>query len=328
MIVVTGGAGFIGSNIAARLAADGHDVVVVDRLGDDGVKWRNLAKTPLELILAPEELDGFLAGHRRDVEAVVHMGAISSTTARDADEVNVTNLRLSRRLWDWCAQAERPLIYASSAATYGDGDLGFEDDGGVEALARLRPLNLYGWSKAAFDLWAARAVRAGRPAPPSWAGLKFFNVYGPNEHHKADMMSLVAKNYDAIAAGQGVKLFKSHRPDYADGGQLRDFVYVKDCVEVVAWMLGQPRLAGVFNLGTGAARSFAELMTATFEAAGKPPRIAYVDMPEAIRGSYQYFTQAQMGRLRAAGYPGQFTSLEAGVRDYVGRYLAQADRHV
>ena len=198
----------------------------------------------------------------------------------------------------------------------------------MEALAALRPLNLYGWSKAAFDLWVARALRAGRAAPPSWAGLKFFNVYGPNEYHKADMMSLVAKNYDAIAAGQDVRLFKSHRPDYADGGQLRDFVYVKDCVDVIAWMLEQKALAGVFNLGTGVARSFAELMTATFEAAGRPARIAYVDMPEAIRGSYQYFTQAQMGRLRAAGYPGQFRSLEAGVHDYVARHLSQADRHV
>ena len=321
MIVVTGGAGFIGSNIAARLAADGRDVIVVDRLSDDGVKWRNLARTPLELILRPEELDAFLAAQGSVVEAVVHMGAISATTATDADQVVATNLRLSQRLWGWCAEHGRTFVYASSAATYGDGAAGFVDDDSPEALARLQPLNLYGWSKAAFDLWAVRQVARGRPAPPRWAGLKFFNVYGPGEAHKGEMMSVVAKNAPTIAQGGVVRLFKSHRPDFADGGQLRDFVYVADCVEVVAWMLAQPRLAGVYNLGTGRARSFADLIAAAFAAAGREPRIAYVDMPEGLRDRYQSFTQADMRRLRALGYDRPFTGLEEGVADYVRHLL-------
>ncbi len=318
MIVVTGGAGFIGSNIAGRLAADGRDVVVVDRLGDGG-KWRNLARTPLELILRPEELDGFLADYGGAVEAVVHMGAVSATTATDADEVAATNLRLSQRLWGWCAEQGRTFVYASSAATYGDGSGGFADDDSPEALSALRPLNLYGWSKAAFDLWAVRQAARGRPAPPRWAGLKFFNVYGPGEAHKGDMMSVVAKNHPVVVGGGTVRLFKSHRPDFADGGQRRDFVHVDDGVEVVAWMLEQPRLAGIYNLGTGEARSFADLMAAAFAAAGREPRIAYVDMPEALRDRYQYFTQADVRRLRALGYDRPFIRLEDGVAAYVRR---------
>ena len=328
MIVVTGGAGFIGSNIAARLAAEGEAVVVVDRYGTDDVKWRNLRKTPLELMLQPEELPGFLSQTAGEITAIVHMGAISATTALDADEVIATNPRLTRFLWDWCADEGKSFIYASSAATYGDGEDGFDDDDSPQALARLRPLNLYGWSKHAFDVWAARAVAAGRPAPPSWAGVKFFNVYGPNELHKGDMMSIVAKNYAPIAAGQTVKLFKSHREGFEDGGQLRDFIYVKDCVDVIIWMLRQQGLGGVYNLGTGAARSFAELIQAVFHSADKPPRIDYVPMPEALRPRYQYFTQARMDRLRALGYPGQFRSVEAGVDDYVRNHLSQADSHV
>ena len=325
MIVVTGGAGFIGSNIAARLDADGRDVAVVDRLGDDGVKWRNLAHVPLERILCPEELDGFLEARASEVEAIVHMGAISSTTATDADEVVATNLRLSQSLWEWCARHGRTFIYASSAATYGDGAAGFDDDDSPEALARLEPLNLYGWSKAAFDLWAARRVARGRPAPPRWAGLKFFNVYGPGEAHKGEMTSVVAKSWPTITQGGEVRLFKSHRRDYADGGQLRDFVHVSDCVEVVAWMLVQPRLGGIYNLGTGRARSFADLIAAAFAAAGRNPRIAYVDMPEGLRARYQYFTQARTERLRAIGYDRPFTGLEEGVAAYA-RHLSGAAR--
>ena len=187
------------------------------------------------------------------------------------------------------------------------------------------PLNLYGWSKAAFDLWAVRLVARGRPAPPRWAGLKFFNVYGPGEGHKGDMMSVVAKNAATIAQGGEVRLFKSHRPGVADGGQLRDFVYVADCVEVGAWLLEQPRLAGIYNLGTGRARSFSDLIGAAFAAAGREPRIAYVDMPDALRDRYQYFTQADMGRLHALGYDRPFTGLEDGVTAYM-HHLAGASR--
>lgn len=328
MILVTGGAGCIGSNIVARLCARGQDdVAIVDRLGDDDVKWRNLAHHPFERLIAPEDLSSFLATSGGSVRAVIHMGAISSTTVTDADAVARTNMALSCTLWDWCAAHERPLIYASSAATYGDGKRGFSDDNDLAALARLHPLNLYGWSKHWFDTWALRAVQAGKPRPPQWAGLKFFNVYGPNEQHKTKMMSVVAKNYARCAAGEEVGLFKSYKPAFEDGGQLRDFVYVQDCVDVIEWLLDHPDAQGLFNLGTGQARSFRDLISATFAAAGQAPRIHYIDMPESLRARYQYFTQADMGRLRAAGYDRPFTPLEVGVGDYVARYLSQADPH-
>ena len=250
MILVTGGAGFIGSNIVAMLCERGQEVVVCDWLGADGVKWRNLAHPLIDAVVAPEDLASWLASNGEGVKAIVHMGAISSTTATDADLVVRSNFQLTRDLWDWCAAHQRPFIYASSAATYGDGQEGFDDDNLPDALAKLRPLNLYGWSKHWFDRWAIRAVAAGKPRPPSWAGLKFFNVYGPNEYHKGDMMSVVAKNYAACAAGEPVRLFKSHNPAFEDGGQLRDFVYVRDCVEVVAFLLDNPQAQGIFNLGT------------------------------------------------------------------------------
>ena len=325
VILVTGGAGFIGSNIAAALARRGEAVAITDRLGCDGIKWRNISRTPLEAILAPGDLDAFLRERGAEVAAVVHMGAISSTTASDADEVVAVNLRLPQQLWRWCAEHGRTFVYASSAATYGDGAAGFDDEDTAEALAALRPLNLYGWSKQAFDVWAARAVEAGRPAPPRWAGLKFFNVYGPNEGHKGDMMSLVAKSHPALASGEAVRLFRSDRPDFADGGQLRDFVYVKDCVDVVLWLLDQPELGGVYNLGTGRARSFLDLVTAAFAAEDRPVRVEYVDMPAGLRDRYQYFTQARMDRLRALGYAAPFRSVEEGVGDYVRNHLSRGE---
>jgi ADP-L-glycero-D-manno-heptose 6-epimerase len=252
------------------------------------------------------------------------MGAVSSTTEPDVDKIVRSNFQLSRDLWDWCGEHACRLIYASSAATYGDGAQGFDDDNDLAALAALQPLNAYGWSKAAFDVYAARAAARGE-APPQWAGLKFFNVYGPNEGHKGAMKSVVAQIWPDVAAGRPVKLFKSYREGVADGGQLRDFVYVRDVVDVIEWLLARPELAGVYNLGSGRARSFKELAEAAFAAAGKPPQIDYAPMPEAIRARYQYFTEARLDRLRAAGYDGQFTSLEDGVGDYVRRFLSQAD---
>lgn len=324
---VTGGAGFIGSNIAARLADDGaFDVVVCDWLGDaeDG-KWRNLAGRPIADHVAPEAAFDWLASHWRDVEVVIHMGAISSTTEPDVDNILRTNFGLSRDLFRWCADHGCRLIYASSAATYGDGSLGFDDDNAPGALAALRPLNPYGWSKALFDLFAVREAARGR-APQQWAGLKFFNVYGPNEGHKGAMKSVAAQIWPDVAAGRPVKLFRSHRADYADGGQLRDFVYVRDAVDVIAWLARRPDVSGIFNLGSGRARSFKDLAETVFAAAGKPPQIEYVAMPAELGDRYQYFTEAKMGRLRAAGYEGQPTPLEAGISDYV-RAFAQADPH-
>jgi ADP-L-glycero-D-manno-heptose 6-epimerase len=326
MILVTGGAGFIGSNIAAALAERGQRVAVCDRLRR-GDKWRNVAKLPLRDIVDPEGLLPWLEEHASEVQAVVHMGAISATTEVDADLITQVNFRLSLALWRWCARHARRLIYASSAATYGAGAQGFDDGATPAALARLRPLNPYGWSKHLFDQWVARELESGGPRPPQWAGLKFFNVYGPNEYHKASMQSVVAQKYALANGKQPVTLFRSHREDIPDGGQQRDFVYVRDCVAVVLWLLDRAEVNGLFNLGTGNARSFADLAQALFSALGQPPRIEYIETPAALRAHYQYFTEARMERLRAAGFAQPFTSLEDGVRDYVERYLSQPDRY-
>jgi len=324
LILVTGGAGFIGSNIVASLCDQGAPVVVCDRLRS-GEKWRNLRKRELMDLVAPEALAGWLEANGDALDAVVHMGAISSTTERDADLIVEVNFRLSLFLWTWCARHAVRFLYASSAATYGDGGEGFDDDPDPKALARLRPLNAYGWSKHLFDRRVVRAVARGEEAPPQWAGLKFFNVYGPNEGHKGGMKSVVAQKYPAAAAGEAVALFKSHRDGCADGGQERDFIFVDDCVEVVRWLLDHPGTSGIYNVGTGEARSFEDLAGALFAALDLPARIEYVDMPAEIREKYQYFTQARMERLREAGYDRPFTPLEEGVRTYVQEYLARPD---
>jgi ADP-L-glycero-D-manno-heptose 6-epimerase len=325
MLLVTGGAGFIGSNIVAALNDAGHaDVAVCDLLGDDG-KWRNLAKRQVADIVPPKELPGWLEG--RSLEAVIHMGAISETTARDGDLVIETNFRLSMRLLDWCTAHATPLLYASSAATYGDGAQGFRDEPTLAALKTLRPMNLYGWSKHLFDMAVVGRASRGEKLPPQWAGLKFFNVFGPNEYHKGAMMSVLARRFDDLKAGRVVELFKSHREGIADGDQRRDFLYVDDAVRVVMWLLSAPSVSGIFNVGTGKARSFAELMLAAYAALDRPPNIRYVDMPPSIRDSYQYFTQGEVGRLQRAGYNGGFTPLEEAVAHYVTRYLDRADRY-
>jgi ADP-L-glycero-D-manno-heptose 6-epimerase len=326
MIVVTGGAGFIGSNIVARLTGeDRYDVVVCDRMETaDLAKWKNLAKHPIADFWEPEDLFEQLERHAEEIEAVVHMGAISATTEQDADLIMRTNFILSRDLWDWCSIRDARFIYASSAATYGDGDSGFEDDDSPEGLGALRPLNAYGYSKMLFDQYAARQSDRGQ-SPGQWAGLKFFNVYGPNEGHKGSMKSVVAQIWPKVAAGETVTLFRSHNPNYVDGGQMRDFVFVDDVVDIIAWLLDTPHVSGVFNAGSGQARSFLDLANATFAAAGKTPAIDYVDTPVSIRDRYQYFTEARMERIRAAGYPGQSTPLEEGVRRYVQDFLSQPD---
>jgi ADP-L-glycero-D-manno-heptose 6-epimerase len=324
MLLVTGGAGFIGSNVVAALNDAGHaDVVVCDVLGHDG-KWRNLAKRQLADIVPPAKLLDWLKG--RKLDAVMHLGAISETTATDGDLVVETNFRFSLKLLDWCTANATPFIYASSAATYGDGAQGFADDPLVAALKTLRPMNLYGWSKHLFDMAVALRVERGEKLPPQWAGLKFFNVFGPNEYHKGAMMSVLARRFDDVRNGRVVQLFKSHRAGIADGDQRRDFIYVDDVVRVVMWLLATPKVSGLFNVGTGTARSFKDLMLSAYSALGAKPNIQYIDMPEAIRGSYQYFTQAKVDRLRLAGYNGGFTSLEDAVGLYVKGYLDTADR--
>ena len=325
MLLVTGGAGFIGSNVVAALNDAGRaDVAVCDVLGHDG-KWRNLAKRQLADIVPPAELTGWLSGRRLD--AVVHLGAISETTATDGDLVIETNFRLSMRLLDWCTANATPFIYASSASTYGDGAQGFADDQSISALKALRPMNLYGWSKHLFDMAVAERAAKAEKLPPQWAGLKFFNVFGPNEYHKGAMMSVLARRFDDIRAGRVVELFKSHRDGIADGDQRRDFIYVDDAVRVVMWLLATPSVSGIFNVGTGKARSFRDMMLSAYAALGTAPNIRYVDMPPSIRDSYQYFTQSDVDRLTRAGYNGGFTALEEAVGHYVKGYLDRADRY-
>jgi ADP-L-glycero-D-manno-heptose 6-epimerase len=325
MLLVTGGAGFIGSNVLASLNEAGRaDIAVNDILGS-GRKWRNLAGRQLAEFVPPADLLHWLDG--RKLEAVVHLGAISSTTATDADLLMETNFRLSLRLFDWCTTTRTPFIYASSAATYGDGSAGFSDDWSSGALKRLKPMNPYGWSKHMFDLAVVERVARKDKLPPQWAGLKFFNVFGPNEYHKGEMTSLVAKRFDEAKAGQQIRLFKSYRAGIGDGEQKRDFIYVDDAVAVVRWLLQTPAVSGIFNVGTGKARSFRDLMLAMFAALGREPTIEYIDMPDSIRDAYQYFTQAETENLRRAGFSADFMTLEDGVKRYVSGYLDRADRY-
>ena len=326
MFLVTGGAGFIGSNVVASLNEAGRsDVVVNDLLGDGDAKWRNLAKRQIADLVPPAELMGWLDG--RKLDAVIHMGAISDTTASDGDLVMENNFRLSLRLLDWCTQTRTPFIYASSAATYGDGSEGFEDDWSLAALRKLRPMNLYGWSKHLFDLVVVDRYVKKEKLPPHWAGLKFFNVYGPNEYHKGPMASVLSKVFDGAKAGQPVRLFKSHRAGIADGDQRRDFIYVDDAIDVLRWLLDTTSVNGIFNVGTGKAESFRDMITAMFRAMGRPANIEYIDMPESIRGQYQYFTQSSVENLRRAGYNADFTPLETAVERYVTGYLDREDRY-
>ena len=323
MHLVTGGAGFIGSNLVAALAARGEEVMVVDRLRS-GTKWRNLAHHTFAGIVAPEALEAFLTRAPR-IRAVFHMGAVSDTTVTDGDLVAATNITLSQHLWEWCAERRVPFLYASSAATYGDGSLGFDDDLRPEALARLRPLNLYGWSKLAFDRRVAQMLSLGHPAPPQWAGLRFFNVYGPNEYHKGRMQSVVAHKYAQILRGEAATLFASDREGIADGEQQRDFVHVDDCVAAMLWLADNPAVSGLFNVGSGTARTFLDLVRAIYAALGRNAEIRFVPMPEDLRGKYQYFTEARLDRLRAAGFTRPTTRLEDGVTDYVRNYLSNTD---
>ncbi len=323
MILITGGAGFIGSNLHAALDARGVETVVVDRLRSEG-KWRNLAAHPPAHIVSPDDLDAFLASHP-PIEMVFHLGAISATTAVDGDLVWSSNVALSMRLWHWCAMRGVRFVYASSAATYGDGGQGFED--GLDGLERLRPLNLYGWSKHAFDLQVRRMLAKGGPKPPQWAGLKFFNVYGPNEYHKGSMISVVKVKHDDIVEGRAPRLFRSDQPGLPDGAQRRDFIWVDDIVGVLLWLMDTPGASGLFNLGTGRARTYRELASAVCEAAGVADQVEFIDMPAKLRGAYQSFTEAPMERLRDAGYGGQFTPLEEGIRRYVRDFLTMPDAY-
>jgi ADP-L-glycero-D-manno-heptose 6-epimerase len=318
VIVVTGGAGFIGSCIVARLNAMGcGDIIVVDHLEQQDPKSRNLqGKTYREYYDKKDFLRLVRSDHvSADISCVIHMGACSSTTLTDARYYQENNFEYSCHLALWALKKRVRFIYASSAATYGDGHLGYKDD--VDLIVRLKPLNLYGESKQRFDEWVLV-----NDYLPQVVGLKFFNVFGPNEYHKGDMRSVIAKSYQKVCEEGVIRLFKSYKLQYADGEQRRDFIYVKDAVDVVMYFYHHPHVCGIFNVGTGQARSWNDLAKALFAAAGRPLNIEYIEMPEPMRPRYQYFTQADMTNLRRAGYQAPFTSLEAAVADYAS-YLKE-----
>jgi len=326
MIVITGGAGMIGSIIAWHLNTHyaEHNLVIADRLTHED-QWQNLVKRQYAQYLDKDQLLDWLET-RNDLTAIIHMGAISATTERDFNKLVLDNIHYSQHLWTYCANQKIPFFYASSAATYGDGEQGYDD----VSIENLRPLNGYGYSKHFFDQWALQQVSNHLQTPSAWAGFKFFNVYGPNEYHKERMASVAFHSFNQFKSIGTVKLFKSHRPDFADGMQLRDFIYVKDAANVVVHFL-QTALenkacpSGIYNIGTGQARAFKDLALNVMISLGATPHITYIDMPEDLQGRYQYFTQASMQKLRDAGYTQPFHSLEDGVKDYVQHYLMQDD---
>ena len=314
--LITGGAGFIGSNIAKALSLQGERVIICDRFGSEN-KWRNLIGTTIYDVIPPEDLTVWLKTNAKNIDGIIHMGAISATTEKDVDKIIRINFLLSCELWNASAKYGLPFIYASSAATYGNGHNGFDDIQTPEALSRLLPLNPYGWSKLIFDQRVISDAMTNKSLPPQWVGLKFFNVYGPNEHHKGDMRSIINKTFPLVSNNQQISLFKSHNPNYLNGEQLRDFIYVKDCTKIITWILNTSSISGIFNIGTGQPRSFNELIHALAKKLEKNPNIQYIDIPTQIRDSYQYYTKANINKLRRAGYKASFYTLEEGIEDYI-----------
>lgn len=326
MIVITGGAGMIGSIIAWHLnnKLGRQDLVIVDRIKHEN-QWQNLVHRHYAEYLDKDQLFEFLE-ENDDITAVIHMGAISATTERDFNKLVADNMHYSQDLWSWCAEYEVPFFYASSAATYGGGELGYDD----ASIENLRPLNGYGYSKHFFDQWVLQQVAQKQVTPPAWAGFKFFNVYGPNEYHKERMASVAYHTFNQFSETGTMRLFKGTKPGVEDGMQLRDFVYVKDVADVMGFFLeaalkNKPVANAIYNIGTGQARSFKDLATSVMTSMGREPNITYIDMPQDLQGKYQYFTQAEMKKLRDAGYKKPFTTLEEGVKDYVQNYLLQDD---
>lgn len=318
MIIVTGGAGFIGSCIVRTLNDMGiEDIVIVDNIRDTD-KWMNLRNKKYIEYINRDDFLNRLDYYSGKVTHVIHMGACSATTERNFDFLYKNNFEYTKRLWHFCAENSCSFIYASSAATYGDGKQGFDD---CSDIKELRPLNGYGYSKQLFDLWVEKELKAKHRTPKQHVGFKFFNVYGPNEYFKGTMASVIFHTFNDVMATGKKGLFKSYNPNYEDGGQLRDFVYVKDICKVVKFMMANPKVSGLFNLGTGKARSFYDLAVATFCSMGKEPNIEFIEMPESLRGKYQYYTQAEMYKLKLAGYTDPFFPLEEGVKDYVQSYL-------
>lgn len=322
-IIVTGAAGFIGSCMVEFLNEKGYEnLILVDDFGVEG-KRQNWEGKEYDQIVERYYLFEWLENHNPKIEAIIHLGARTDTTEFDYSIHEELNVEYSKNIWNYCTVHNVPLIYASSAATYGAGEFGYDDN--HEVIEKLKPLNPYGVSKNEFDKWAIHQTQQ----PPSWTGLKFFNIYGPNEYHKGRMASVIFHSFNQIKKDGHVKLFKSHRPDFKDGEQLRDFVYVKDLVKVMGWMMElmvaenwKKENNGIYNLGTGKARSFYALASATFRGLDLEPNISFIDMPEDIRDKYQYFTEANMQKLKNAGYTDPFYTLEEGIDDYVRKYLS------
>jgi len=317
MIVLTGTAGFIGSVMLEKLNLEGlKNVVIVDDFTKKA-KENNWIDKKFAQKVQRDAFFKWFDENINEVKQVIHLGARTDTTEFNKKIFDILNLEYSKQIWLRCAEHDIPLIYASSAATYGGGELGYDDN--HEVVEKLRPLNAYGESKNDFDKWALRQQKQ----PPFWAGLKFFNVYGPNEYHKGRMASVIFHAFHQIHESGKVRLFRSHRPDFKDGEQMRDFIYVKDLADVMWFLMNHPPVSGLYNLGTGKARTFLDLARATFAACDKEPDIEFIDIPEDIRDKYQYFTEANMGKLRAVGYNRPFTSLEEGVDDYVRNFLSK-----
>ncbi|RIH63544.1 ADP-glyceromanno-heptose 6-epimerase [Mariniphaga sediminis] len=315
MIVVTGAAGFIGSYLTGKLNQAGYtDLVLVDRF-DDPLKDVNLFKKKYRKFIDRDKFFKWLIKHASEVDFIFHMGARTDTVGLEPDLYQQLNLIYSQRLWNICAEIQVPLLYASSAATYGNGESGFSD--AHDNVSHLRPLNLYGWSKHDFDVWALKQTHT----PPFWTGLKFFNVYGPNEYHKGRMASVVLHAFQTIRKNGKMKLFRSHHKNYRDGEQSRDFIFVNDITDVMIFFMNNQKHPGIYNVGTGKARSFLDLTHAVFNSMKLNPEISFIDTPVDLRGRYQYFTEADIQKLRDIGYNSPFTNLEDGVGLYVEKYL-------
>jgi ADP-L-glycero-D-manno-heptose 6-epimerase len=326
MIILTGGGGMIGSMIAWHLNTQMNfdDFVIVDDLINEQQE-NNFNKRKFIEYIAKDDLEKYL-NDKKNVSAVIHMGAISATTESNFNRLLQSNIRFSQALWHWCAENKVPFIYASSAATYGDGSVGYDDN--ESELDKLSPLNAYGYSKHFFDRWVQLELSKNQPTPPQWCGLKFFNVYGPNEYHKGRMASVVFHSFNQFKETNQIKLFKSEHPSYADGMQVRDFIYVKDAVKIIIFFLNNNNFSGLYNAGTGNAETFKALAEAVLiNTKGQPNDIKYIEMPNDLKGKYQYYTQATMNKINSIGFNDNFMNLKEGVTDYLENYLLTSDRY-